>query len=138
MPKLPALSPKRVITILKQHGFLLDHSTGSHFVFYHPESKKRIVVGINEFVDDKEPDIDLLKIPASVEKNQCQGLKSLRKRRDNLKVKQTLEDIRKRAKDGRNLMPAIIDAVKCYVTEGEIIQTLRQEFGEYREPPIYW
>ena len=102
------------------------------------ESKKRIVVGINEFVDDKEPDIDLLKIPASVEKNQCAQLKALRKRRDNLKVKQTLEAIRNTVKTSKNLMPHILNAVKCYATEGEIIQTLRQEFGEYREPPIYW
>ena len=102
------------------------------------ESKKRIVVGINEFVDDKEPDIDLLKIPAAVEKNQCAQLKSLRKRRDNLKVKQTLEAIRNTAKISKNLMPHILNAVKCYATEGEIIQVLKTEFGEYREPPIYW
>lgn len=44
MPKLPALTAKKVIAILKQRGFLLDHSTGSHFIFYHPETKRRVTV----------------------------------------------------------------------------------------------
>lgn len=44
MPKLPSITPKKLIAILKKHGFLLDHTTGSHFIFYHPEKKKRAVV----------------------------------------------------------------------------------------------
>ncbi|MBI4137867.1 MAG: type II toxin-antitoxin system HicA family toxin [Candidatus Sungbacteria bacterium] len=44
MPKLPRLTPKKVISILKKHGFLLDHTTGSHFVFYHSKTKRRVVV----------------------------------------------------------------------------------------------
>ena len=44
MPKLPALTPKKIIIILKQNGFLLDHSTGSHFIFYHPATKRRVTV----------------------------------------------------------------------------------------------
>lgn len=44
MPKLPVLTPKKLIKILKQHGFYLDHSTGSHKVYYHPEKKRRVTV----------------------------------------------------------------------------------------------
>lgn len=44
MPKLPVFTSKKIIAILKRHGFLLDHTTGSHFVFYHPETKRRAVV----------------------------------------------------------------------------------------------
>lgn len=44
MPKLPAISPKKLVQILKQLGFQLDHTTGSHFIFYNPESKKRAVI----------------------------------------------------------------------------------------------
>jgi predicted RNA binding protein YcfA (HicA-like mRNA interferase family) len=44
MPRLPALTPKKVITLLKQRGFLLDHTTGSHFIFYHPKTKRRVTV----------------------------------------------------------------------------------------------
>ena len=44
MPKLPVLTPKKLIRILEKLGFQLDHTTGSHFVFYHPASKRRAVV----------------------------------------------------------------------------------------------
>lgn len=44
MPKLPRLTPRKVIAILKRNGFVLDHATGSHFVFYHPKTKKRVTV----------------------------------------------------------------------------------------------
>ncbi len=44
MPKLPAVRPREVIKFLERNGFVLDHATGSHFVFYHPVSKRRAVV----------------------------------------------------------------------------------------------
>lgn len=44
MPKTPSLTPKKVITLLKQHDFHLDHTSGSHYVFYHAETKKRVSV----------------------------------------------------------------------------------------------
>ena len=44
MPKLPAVRPREVIQFLERNGFVLDHSSGSHFVFYHPASKRRAVV----------------------------------------------------------------------------------------------
>lgn len=44
MHKLPSLTPKKVIKILEKRGFLLDHSSGSHRVYYHPDKRKRITV----------------------------------------------------------------------------------------------
>ncbi len=44
MLKLPSVTPKKLIKILKESGFKLDHSTGSHFIFYNPQAKKRAVV----------------------------------------------------------------------------------------------
>jgi len=44
LPKVPSLTPKKVIKILEKNGFLLDHSTGSHMVYYHPEKRKRVTV----------------------------------------------------------------------------------------------
>lgn len=44
MPKLPRLTPRKVIAILKRHGFRLDHATGSRYVFYHPETKRRAMI----------------------------------------------------------------------------------------------
>jgi len=44
MPKLPSLTPRAVIKILEKDGFMLDHSSGSHLVYYHPGKKKRVTV----------------------------------------------------------------------------------------------
>jgi predicted RNA binding protein YcfA (HicA-like mRNA interferase family) len=44
MPKLPTVRPREVIRFLEQNGFVLDRTSGSHFVFYHPKSKRRAVV----------------------------------------------------------------------------------------------
>jgi predicted RNA binding protein YcfA (HicA-like mRNA interferase family) len=44
MPKLPAVKPRQVIRFLEQQGFVLDHTSGSHFIFYHPVSRRRAVV----------------------------------------------------------------------------------------------
>jgi predicted RNA binding protein YcfA (HicA-like mRNA interferase family) len=44
MPKLPTLKPRHVIRFLEQNGFVLDHTSGSHFVYYHPVSRRRAVV----------------------------------------------------------------------------------------------
>ena len=44
MPKLPAIKPRQVIRFLEQIGFVLDHTSGSHFIFYHPTSRRRAVV----------------------------------------------------------------------------------------------
>jgi len=44
MPKLPALTPQQVIKILERRGFILDHSSGSHRLYYHPTTKRRVTV----------------------------------------------------------------------------------------------
>jgi predicted RNA binding protein YcfA (HicA-like mRNA interferase family) len=44
MPKLPAVKPREVIRFLERNGFVLDHASGSHFIYYHPLSKRRAVV----------------------------------------------------------------------------------------------
>jgi predicted RNA binding protein YcfA (HicA-like mRNA interferase family) len=44
MPKIPALIPKAVMKILEKDGFVLDHSSGSHLIYYHPEKRKRVTV----------------------------------------------------------------------------------------------
>ncbi|MBI4159823.1 type II toxin-antitoxin system HicA family toxin [Candidatus Wolfebacteria bacterium] len=44
MPKLPRLTPPKLIRALRRHGFMLDHATGSHYIFYHPITKQRVSV----------------------------------------------------------------------------------------------
>jgi len=100
------------------------------------ESKENIVVGVNQF-QTKESDAGarkLLRVDASVEERQVAKLKKLRSERGGVAVSESLESIRKGARDDSvNLMPLILNAVRVYATEGEICGVLREEFGEYVE-----
>jgi len=101
------------------------------------EKKDRIIVGINDYVLENEKiTIPILKIDESVERGQTAFIKKIRAERDNDKVKRTLEDLAVAAKGTGNTLKAILDCVRVYTTEGEIIDTLRPIFGEYIEPPI--
>ncbi len=101
------------------------------------EEKKRIVVGLNEYVHGGKPEIPILYIDPEVEREQVAELAAEKGRRDGLAVRKALEEIRKAARGSANLMPRIIAAVKTHVTLGEIIGLLKTEFGEYQEPPIF-
>mgnify|MGYP003939093509 CR=1 FL=1 len=67
MPKLPVLTPKKPIKILKRHGFYLDHSTGGQKVYYHPETKRRVTVPFHRKDLPKGTLISMLK-QAGIEK----------------------------------------------------------------------
>ncbi|WP_139489272.1 acyl-CoA mutase large subunit family protein [Brevibacillus dissolubilis] len=96
------------------------------------ESGEEIVVGMNKFRIENEPQPDLLRVDPSLGQKQKEKLEELRGRRDNQLVDQTLNRLREGAKGTDNLMPLILDCVRAYATIGEICGVLRQEFGEYR------
>lgn len=99
------------------------------------EKKERIIVGVNEFViPDEKLEIPILKIDPEVEKEQIRNIRKIKETRDNDKVHRTLEELRKITRSGENTMPEILECVRCYATEGEIIDVFRKEFGEYQEP----
>jgi methylmalonyl-CoA mutase N-terminal domain/subunit len=103
------------------------------------EEKKRIVVGVNDYVDEgEEIKIDLLRIGPEVEKRQKKVLSDVRRDRDDAGVTAALARLRAAAEGTDNLMPHFVDCCRVYATEGEMIGVLREVFGEYREPPIYW
>jgi methylmalonyl-CoA mutase N-terminal domain/subunit len=103
------------------------------------EEKKRIVVGVNDYIDEgEEIRIDLLKIGQEVAKRQERVLAEIRSERDGAAVDKALAGLADAARSGENLMPHFVDCSRVYATEGEMIGVLREIFGEYREPPIYW
>lgn len=101
------------------------------------ESKKQIIVGINEFIEGSPPSIDILKISNESEESQIRALNKIKSERDNISVQNRLDEIRETAKTSKNLMPYFLLAVKQYTTLGEITQTLKEVFGEYHEPIIF-
>ena len=74
----------------------------------------------------------LIKIDDSIRQIQIEKLNLLKSKRDNIKAEQSLQNIAAAAKDGTNLMPLVIEAVENYCTLGEISDTLRKVFGEYK------
>lgn len=101
------------------------------------EKNERIIVGVNDFTIEEAPDVDLLKIDPQIELEQRQRVQRVRETRDNIVCTNRLEALRKAAGTSDNLIPFILDAVKAYATEGEIIQVMREVFGEYKEKPIF-
>jgi methylmalonyl-CoA mutase N-terminal domain/subunit len=100
------------------------------------ERKEKIIVGVNDFISE-EPPIQVLLIDESVGERQIAKLKTLRSTRDNGRVKQTLAALRQAAQSGNvNMMPGVLDCVRCYTTLGEICDTLRSVYGSYEEPAI--
>ncbi len=96
------------------------------------ESGRRIVVGVNKFQIQEEPPKGLLKVDPEVGRVQEQKLRELKSSRDNIIVKEALEELEKKAGTDENLMPTIIKCVKSYCTLGEICDVLRKVFGEYK------
>jgi len=97
------------------------------------ENKKRIIVGLNQFQMEEEPLRDILRIKPEMEQYQKEKLARVKKERNNTKVKETLAVLKKAAQGTDNVVPPILEAVKVYTTLGEISDTLREVFGEYRE-----
>ena len=98
------------------------------------ESGDRTIVGVNKFhIDEDMSERKLLKVDASVGVNQIKKLREMKEKRDNVRVKTTLDAVREGAKGEANLMPLILDAVHAYATEGETCGVLREVFGEYKE-----
>ena len=95
------------------------------------ENKDKIIVGVNNFISDAvNPPI--LRVDDSIRVQQIEKLKQVKAERDNEKVKADLARLEQAAKDGSNVMPIIIDAVENYASLGEIADTFRGLFGEYK------
>jgi methylmalonyl-CoA mutase N-terminal domain/subunit len=101
------------------------------------EDKKKVLVGVNEFADEVEPEIEMLKIDPRVEEDQRRALAETRRQRSDAEFRRTLDALRKAARGTENMMPRLLDAVRAEATLGEIVQVLKEEFGEYHDPPIF-
>jgi methylmalonyl-CoA mutase N-terminal domain/subunit len=97
------------------------------------EQKAKIIVGVNEFKTDEKQKVEIFKLNEEAIKKQLERLKRLKKERDNDKVKSALKRLRESALIGENLMPPIIECVEAYATLGEISDTLREIWGEYKD-----
>lgn len=97
------------------------------------QNKEKIIVGVNEFIDEEEIPIDIFKPSKESVERQINKLKQLKETRDNDKVQKILKEVERIARTDENLTAILVEAVQCYATVGEISDVFRKVFGEYRE-----
>jgi methylmalonyl-CoA mutase N-terminal domain/subunit len=100
------------------------------------DARERTIVGVNEFVTDQEKPIPTLYIDETTAERQLEKLDALRRRRDNDRVKRSLDRLRAAAAGTENTMYPLLDAVRAYATVGEMCDALRDVWGEYEEVPV--
>ena len=100
------------------------------------DSKERIIVGVNDFIEEEKAPVEVFKTNPDVERKQIQRLKDIKGNRDKKRLKMALEDLKRAAHGDENLMPFIIEAVKSYATIGEICDVLKEVLGTYKEPIV--
>ena len=100
------------------------------------EANEQIIVGVNDFVSGEGAVVGTLYIDESAGERQLARLDEARRRRDGARVRKTLDSLQECAREGINLMPALLEAVRAYATVGEMCDGLREVWGEYVEDPI--
>jgi methylmalonyl-CoA mutase N-terminal domain/subunit len=102
------------------------------------ENEELVIVGLNKFRMDEETDeVETFRVNEEVEKRQIDALKKLKTERRNTEVEKALSRVLEDVEQGHNMMPSIIDAVKAYATEGEIIGELKKVLGEYDQNIVF-
>jgi len=101
------------------------------------EDKERVIVGVNDFVVDEQPELEPLRVSEASLKAQVERLRRIRRTRDAKKHARTLDQLRKGCEGDANTMPLILDAVRAKATLGEIIDVMRETFGVWEEPLLY-
>ena len=97
------------------------------------DAMEAVVVGVNRYVSDEQQPIDTFTLDAALERAQADRVQQVRSRRDTVNWKATLDRVAGAAREQDNLVPHIVTAVEARATVGEIADTLRSAFGEYKE-----
>jgi len=97
------------------------------------EAQEQVVVGVNRFQLEEELPVNVLRIDPALEEAQIGRVRALRERRDTQLVTAALTKLKQAATTDENLLPRILECVESYATVGEISNTLREIWGEYRE-----
>jgi methylmalonyl-CoA mutase N-terminal domain/subunit len=127
-----------VVPAIKDNFFQREIAEASFRFQSELEAGKRVIVGVNRYQDPDEKPIEILKIDQSLEDKQVERVRALRARRDEEAAEAALARLTADAAvEDRNLMPAIVDASRVYVTMGEMCDALRDVWGTWRETPVF-
>ncbi|MEJ2536253.1 MAG: methylmalonyl-CoA mutase family protein, partial [Calditrichia bacterium] len=127
-----------VIPAIEKNFFQHEIARAAYVYQQEIDKKERIIVGVNEFAEaDEKIEIPILLIPEEVEKGQIKKLQQLKKKRNNGQVDEKLKQLKSAAQTSTNLMPLLVECAKAYCTLGEMVDTLKEVFGEYDEPKFF-
>jgi methylmalonyl-CoA mutase, N-terminal domain len=127
-----------VVAAIKDNFFQREIAEASFRFQREVEAGRRVIVGVNRYDDPGERELEILKIDHELEQKQIERVQGLRARRDSALVEDALARLRRdAASTDSNLMPAIIEASKAYVTMGEMCDALREVWGVWRETPVF-
>ena len=101
------------------------------------DRRDRILVGVNDFTEGGEGELELLHIDPALERKQIDRVQGVRARRDSAAVEAELTALREAAAGDANLMPNLLECARVHATEGEIVESLQQVFGTYTETPVF-
>jgi methylmalonyl-CoA mutase N-terminal domain/subunit len=101
------------------------------------EQGRRTIVGVNDFVEEAEAPVEILKVGDQAEQTQRERMARLRSTRDGALVSERLEALRRAAAEDRNIIPAMLDCARAYCTLYEIRHVLEEIYGSYREPVFF-
>jgi methylmalonyl-CoA mutase, N-terminal domain len=127
-----------VIPAIKENFFQREIADASFRYQHEVEQKQRIIVGVNRYELEDEPEVEILRIDPALERKQIQRVQALRGRRDPVAVETALARLKQAAaRDDDNLMPPLVEASKAYVTLGEMCEALRDVWGTWTETPVF-
>jgi methylmalonyl-CoA mutase N-terminal domain/subunit len=127
-----------VIPAIKENFFQREIADSSFRYQHEVEQKQRIIVGVNRYELEDEPEVEILRIDPTLEGKQIERVQALRGRRDSAAVEAALARLKQAAaRDRDNLMPPLVEAAKAYVTLGEMCDALRSVWGTWTETPVF-
>jgi methylmalonyl-CoA mutase N-terminal domain/subunit len=122
-----------VLTGIEQGYFQREIQEAAYEYQQRVEAGDETVVGVNAYETEEDTEPELLTVDESVQAHQRDRLAAVKEERDDEAVEAALAGLETATGNGENVMPAIIDAVKCYATVGEIMSVFEDEFGSYQE-----
>jgi methylmalonyl-CoA mutase N-terminal domain/subunit len=127
-----------VVAAIEENFFQREIAEASFRYQSEVEARQRVIVGVNRYQLQDEPEVEILRIHPGLEQEQIERVQALRARRDSAEVERTLAALKEAStRDGVNLMPLIVEASRAYVTMGEMCDALRETWGVWRETPVF-
>jgi methylmalonyl-CoA mutase N-terminal domain/subunit len=127
-----------VVAAIKENFFQREIAEASFRYQAEVEAQQRVIVGVNRYKLEDEPEVEILRIDPALEGKQIERVRAVREKRDAAAAEQALARLKEAsAREDVNLMPLIIEASRAYVTMGEMCDALRETWGIWRETPVF-